>query len=440
MRAVSAHFVQSVIFHNACPRHTGAMEALTSQLMLFVGAALLIGAGIGWLIRGASNNRLIDTINDDWQTKLDEMIRQRDRLTAETATLRSNIEDQEAVVRRHETALTRGRTAIDSAHEKEKLMAKDLFNLRAEREGFKTKMLTFQNALVAMKRQSAELHEEFVKSSNVYKRELAKTFEKRKALEMKVEDARHEHESFSNLLQASRSEHESVNKMLDSARNRLAHLDSLEQKVISLEADNAELKHDCVLAQQEIETVRRDLAELNELKVQNKELSHCLDSMEKSRRQHEEDAKRYRQAAGQYEKHSETLRMQLDDVEKHFADMEKQQRKALKQARRATDGAAMNGHKKPEKEAEPEKAIEPEKDFDDLKAIVGIGKVFENTLNELGIYSFKQIANFTVADIARVNAELKEFKGRMEQDDWIGQAKELYYKKYSEAKEVVESV
>ena len=258
------------------------MEALTPQLMLFVGAALLIGAGIGWLIRGASNNRLIDTINDDWQTKLDEMIRQRDRLTAETATLRSNIEDQEAVVRRHETALSRSRTAIDSAHEKEKLMAKDLFNLRAEREGFKTKMLTFQNALVAMKRQSAELHEEFVKSSNVYKRELAKTFEKRKALEMKVEDARHEHESFSNLLQASRSEHESVNKMLDSARNRLAHLDSLEQKVISLEADNAELKHDCVLAQQEIETVRRDLAELNELKVQNKELSHCLDSMEKA--------------------------------------------------------------------------------------------------------------------------------------------------------------
>ena len=100
----------------------------------------------------------------------------------------------------------------------------------------------------------------------------------------------------------------------------------------------------------------------------------------------------------------------------------------------------MNGHKKPEKEAEPEKAIEAEEDFDDLKAIVGIGKVFENTLNELGIYSFKQIANFTVADIARVNAELKEFKGRMEQDDWIGQAKELYYKKYSEAKEVVESV
>ncbi len=430
------------------------MEAITSQMALFIGAALLIGAGIGWLIRGASNNRLIDTLSDDWQAKLDDMIRQRDRLTAETATLRSNIEDQGAVVRRHEIAIARSRTALDSAHEKEKLMAKDLFNLRAEREGFKTKMLTFQNALVAMKRQSTELHEEFVKSSNVYKRELAKTFEKRKALEIKVEDARLEHKSFSNLLEASRSEHESVNKMLDSSRNRLAHLDNLEQKVISLEADNAELKHDCVLAQQEIETVRRDLAELNELKIQNKELSHCLESMEKSRRQHEDDAKRYREAAGQYEKHSDTLRMQLDDVEKHFADMEKQQRKALKQARRATHGATMNGHKKPEKEAaakketapehetelEQETETAPENEVDDLKAIVGIGKVFEHTLNELGVYSFKRLANFTVADVSRVNAELKEFKGRMEQDDWIGQAKELYYKKYAESKEIVESI
>jgi len=440
------------------------MEDITSQLALFIGAALLVGAGIGWLIRGASNNRQIETLNDDWQGQLDGVTRERDRLKAETATLRSNIEDQESVVRRHEIAISRGRTALDSAHEKEKLMAKDLFNLRGEREGFKTKMLTFQNALVAMKRQSAELQDEFVKSSNVYKRELAKTFEKRKVLEMKVEDARHEHESFSNLLQASRSEHESVNKMLDSARNRLAHLDDLEQKVISLEADNAELKNDCVLAQHEIETVRRDLAELEELKVQNKELSHCLESMEKSRRQHEEDAKRYREAAGQYEKHSETLRMQLDDVEKHFADMEKQQRKALKQARRATDGVAMNGHKKPEKKAESKKdtapeqksmpeekaapennaasdnGAAPEKEVDDLKAIVGIGKVFEHTLNELGVFTFKQLANFTVADIARVNAELKEFKGRMEQDDWIGQAKELYYKKYAESKEIVESV
>lgn len=409
------------------------MEALTSQLAMYLAAAGLVGAGIGWLIRGPSNARLIDKLNDDWQTKLDDMTRHKDRLLAETATLRSNIEDQESVVRRHEIAITRGRTALDSAHEKEKLLAKDLFNLRAEREGFKTKMLTFQNALVAMKQQSAELQQEFVKSSDVYKRELAKAFEKRKVLEAKVENSSLEQDSFSNLLQASRSEHDSVNKMLDSARNRLANMDTLEQGVISLEADNAELKHDLVLAQQEIETLRRDVMELDELKVQNKELAHCLKSMEKSRRQHEEDAKRYREHAGEYEKHSETLRMQLDEVEKHFSDLEKQQRVALKEARDATTAKKLNGQAPDGSMADEHAPPEPE--ADDLKDIVGVGKVFEHTLNELGIYTFKQIAEFTVADIARVNAELKEFKGRMEQDDWIGQAKELHYKKYAEAEE-----
>ena len=72
------------------------------------------------------------------------------------------------------------------------------------------------------------------------------------------------------------------------------------------------------------------------------------------------------------------------------------------------------------------------KENDDLQQIVGIGKAFELTLHELGIYNFKQIAAFDLGDIARVNAELKDFKGRMEQDDWIGQAKDLHFKKYGQ--------
>ena len=72
----------------------------------------------------------------------------------------------------------------------------------------------------------------------------------------------------------------------------------------------------------------------------------------------------------------------------------------------------------------------PEQECDDLKEIVGVGKAFEQTLHDLGVFSYRQIARFGMSDIARVNLQLKEFKGRMEQDDWIGQAKELLFKKY----------
>ena len=105
-------------------------------------------------------------------------------------------------------------------------------------------------------------------------------------------------------------------------------------------------------------------------------------------------------------------------VEKNFQAIEKQQSNALKAARRSVATDAAN-------DASPVAEAN-----DNLQEIIGIGKVFEHTLNELGVTSFRQIANFGISDIARVNAELKEFKGRMEQDDWIGQAKDLHFKKY----------
>jgi predicted flap endonuclease-1-like 5' DNA nuclease len=155
--------------------------------------------------------------------------------------------------------------------------------------------------------------------------------------------------------------------------------------------------------------------------------------MESSRRQYEEDAKRYREQAGQYEKHSETLRLQLDEVEKHFADMEIQQRQALKEARAATANPSSNGKTPPEPETETGPDPDPDPDPDNLQEIVGIGRVFEQTLRGLGIVSFEQIANLDRIEFAQLNEELKEFKGRVEQDDWVGQAKDLYLKKYGAA-------
>ena len=61
---------------------------------------------------------------------------------------------------------------------------------------------------------------------------------------------------------------------------------------------------------------------------------------------------------------------------------------------------------------------------DDLKLIGGVGPKLEQTLNELGIYHFDQVAKFKKKDIAWVDARLR-FKGRIERDDWMSQAKVL---------------
>jgi predicted flap endonuclease-1-like 5' DNA nuclease len=277
--------------------------------------------------------------------------------------------------------------------------------------------------MASVTQRTTELQTEFIKSREFYKNELTKSFQKRKDLEEKLQNERLEQESFSNLLASSRSEHESVSRMLASTQKRLGHLDALENDVIRLEAENAQLNHDATLARQEVETLQRDVAEMEELKVQNRELAQVLKSMESSRKQYEEDAKRHRDHADQTEQKSETLRLRLDEVEKNFADIEKQQRAALRDARKADEPPRLNGSTKPKRKK------------DDLKQIVGIGKVFESALHEIGVYTFAQIAAFDVTDIARVNMALKEYngQGRMEQDDWIGQARELHFSKYGES-------
>jgi predicted flap endonuclease-1-like 5' DNA nuclease len=61
---------------------------------------------------------------------------------------------------------------------------------------------------------------------------------------------------------------------------------------------------------------------------------------------------------------------------------------------------------------------------DDLKRIRGIGVLIEKRLNALGITAYEQIANWTAADIERVSNTL-DFKGRIERENWVEQARIL---------------
>lgn len=61
---------------------------------------------------------------------------------------------------------------------------------------------------------------------------------------------------------------------------------------------------------------------------------------------------------------------------------------------------------------------------DKLTEINGIGPVIEKKLVAAGVNSFKQIAEWTAEDIAKFDEELS-FKGRIEREEWIKQAKAI---------------
>lgn len=72
------------------------------------------------------------------------------------------------------------------------------------------------------------------------------------------------------------------------------------------------------------------------------------------------------------------------------------------------------------KPAPMEKPAQP----DDLKAIGGIGPKLEKVLNELGIWTYGQVAVLQPAELAWLDDHLG-FAGRIGRDDWVGQAKAL---------------
>ena len=391
---------------------------------LYLLGAAILGGLIGWSVRGRQSGQSLNKLGKDWQLRFDKANRQNENLKADVSSLKTSVEAAKTIVQKHAAAAAMSRTAIESLRAKESTVSKNLFQVSAERDELKARMANHQNVVSNEKQRIAALQAELDKGLGFYKTQLEAGVEERKLLQRKVDDAKSEQQSLSNLLTAARTEYDSVNKLLASAQTRLQALASLEGKVVSLEADNAQLKHEVTLANKGAESLRRDVSELNALKKQNTELAHCLKSMESSRKQYEADALRYRNQIETTEKESDTLRFKIGDIQKNWEVMHQAQ-KAVKKSG--------NGKVKAANNAQPLFGLKkPDGEKDDLTQIIGIGKVFERTLHDLGIFHFRQIAAFGPAEIARINSELKEFKGRIEHDDWIGQARELEFKKHND--------
>ncbi len=68
-----------------------------------------------------------------------------------------------------------------------------------------------------------------------------------------------------------------------------------------------------------------------------------------------------------------------------------------------------------------------------LTLIDGLGLWVEERLNLLGIYTFDQISKLTHTDIETITEVLEIIPGRIEQDDWVGQARKLSKKQLHKA-------
>jgi chromosome segregation ATPase len=251
------------------------------QTILMIAGAILAGGLIGWLLGSLGAKRLLGKTESDWRARYDKALQQIEKLKTQSRALETSLETERAAGLKFKQATVHARTELDSLREKANTLAKNVFTLGAERDQLNGKLESNTKLVHAAKLQMRELQTEFQKSKDFYTAQLKSAVEQRQLLEGKINDARHEQESLNNLLEASQAEHQSVSRLLASAQARVEGLEKLENKVVALEANNADLRQQATLATREAEALQHDVAELQELKIQNKELAHCLQSMER---------------------------------------------------------------------------------------------------------------------------------------------------------------
>jgi predicted flap endonuclease-1-like 5' DNA nuclease len=141
-------------------------------------------------------------------------------------------------------------------------------------------------------------------------------------------------------------------------------------------------------------------------------------------------------------------RKQLDEKNRQYSELDKkyndllQKEESLKKAAAAGKEASKKLHdtelELEEKEALLKRISERKhmidysrigtarkEDANDLKLISGIGPFIEERLHTLDIYTYEQISKFTREDEEAVTEAIEFFPGRIERDDWVGQAKKL---------------
>ncbi|NRB50097.1 MAG: DUF1049 domain-containing protein [Saprospiraceae bacterium] len=231
------------------------------------------------------------------------------------------------------------------------------------------------------------------------------------------------------------------------------NLASYTDRIDELEKEKAKLLKDVYQVNQQLEEVQTTDREYNtiiaglkdeitQLKAENTQLNQVVEKEDEqvdnmAQMQSLYNATRQQLATfesrlSHLDEENETLKAELADL-KVLQTQAPTQTEATKTAEPILSFVEEDGTAEPdpesltkvEKKVLNEKIIIEDHDKDDLTLINGVGPFIEKKLNDIGIYTYKQIAEFDGPKIEQVTRDVAYFPGRIEKDDWVGQAKKL---------------
>lgn len=361
------------------------MLYLILQILFCVLLAALIGGLIGWFWRSVFARRGADTLHQ-------ELVRLRGDLGQAKESLgvaQSDLKNAGAELEASQTALG----------ERDKQLASKngvITELEAQLDEQK-QAASKQNAENASALETAQGELKGLLSRHEELKSKAQT--DAQALRRELEEAQAEGKK---RLQAQAGETEALSKKVAELEERLTAAETQARKGNeALEGVELEKRR----LQKGLEEARATAAR------RKQELSAKLDAAERARG----DEGDWREKLEQCQASSRTKDQRIAELESELAKTAAPSAPAMPSAQEAAAAAARG---------------ERPTEIDDLKKIYGIGPKLEKMLHGLGVFTFRQIANWTAADIEWVDRELEEFPGRIVRDDWVGGARKEHRKKY----------
>ena len=378
------------------------MPELTAINIGILAGALVVGLALGWVFRGERSAKEKIAINAGWQDQLESVQAELDRLAEQNVSLMEQISQYQAS---QKDSVNRAKELSDSL-----------------RETFKRR-------------------DELQRQLKDFRVKLAATTDQRDKLQSAVENREIKNKSSANEAREKDDKIFHLSRELTSWQSRVPPLvEKFQERDQQARALEEELK----TARARIESFE-EMARTNQTRIEPVDTDSLLDGMDASN-----------------EPHSDTSAHAVAELQDQIHDDDDSDAAVEKEPEAVEEFTASDNELLPEdilvEEDDDETAGEPDADTDldsqkaeddlftsvnkyleddpepgddkdDLKQIKGVGPVIEKTLNELGILLFSQIAEMSESEIDRVAQRLKGFRSRIYREDWIGQARDLQFRK-----------
>ncbi len=398
---------------------------MEQELLIKVLLSTVLGFLGGWLVKTVFAGGRLRKAEKDWRLQLQAATEARDAAALKVRELRSKVGEMETSFASVEKDMVRIRDSMEQREQSIQVLRDDLLNAKSkmqEVDQLRAALADREDKLRKLSRVRTELLKNSVQSSELESAKLELETVLQRATQLETENATLAEER-DRLRGRAQELTEQQSALIAAARDtRQQSADQVDHA-----AKISQLESQLKTREQALAQLREDYSELAQKKAAEPAAAEPQDSGRSPELEQALESKN--RQLGQLRQELEESRNLLSTFQQKVNQLETEaRRKAYSAPQAAAPAAAVEpapAATPPTPGPVPLFYDRPPSQLDDLTRIKGIGQVLATTLNSMGIFQFRQLANMTDEDIVTVTRKLRGFKDRIARDAWVSQAQAL---------------